>query len=213
MKIINIIWAVTLLLTAVLLPSPMVAADSIDLQGTITTTDGTPLCAMVLASGRYMFSCNPVGDFLLQDLPTETDGTINLQVFARGFLPYFANLNEFGFKNIAMSKCETASSGSIVGSWLYNPGALSDAAVLTFIDSQNYMFAVDGEPDDGGGRGMERGTYTWNPVTGAFTATALSGTSGDWGISFLNEMTISINGNNLELIDSVEGPMTFTRIQ
>jgi hypothetical protein len=168
---------------------------------------------MVLASGKYMFSCNPIGDFFLQDLPTETDGTINLQVFAMGFLPYFANLNEFNFMNIEMRKCEGSSSSSIVGSWLYNPGSLSDSAVLTIIDSENYMFAVDGEPDDGGGRGMERGTYTWDPVTGVFTATALSGTAGDWGISFLNAMTISVSGNALDLIDSVEGLMTFTRIQ
>jgi len=201
------------MLTVIWLPSPMLAADPIDLQGTIATTDGTPLCAMVLASGKYMFSCNPIGDFFLQDLPTETNGTINLQVFARGFLPYFANLNEFGSKDIEMKRCDDSSSNSIVGSWLYNPGSLSDAAVLTFIDSENYMFAVDGEPDDGGGRGMERGSYTWDPVTGVFTAMALSGTSGDWGISFLNTMTLSVNGNNLDLIDSVEGLMTFTRIQ
>jgi hypothetical protein len=200
--------------SAVFLLSPtLLAADTIDLQGAIVTTDGTPLCAMVLASGKFMFSCNPIGEFALKDLPAETDGTINLQVFAKGFIPYFANLSAFGFQNIEMNRCNDSSSHSIVGSWLYNRSALSDSAILTIIDSENYMFAVDGEPDDGGGRGMERGTYTWDSVTGAFTATALSGTAGDWGISFLNTMTVTVTGNSLDLIDSVEGLMTFTRVQ
>ena len=60
---------------------------------------------------------------------------------------------------------------------------------------------------------MERGTYTWEPATGKFTATAVTGTAGDWGISFLNTMTISIDGNILTLNDSVESLMIFVRIK
>ena len=101
----------------------------------------------------------------------------------------------------------------IVGSWLNNPGTLADSAVVTFIDDTNYIFAVDGDPDDGGGRGMERGTYTWNPSSGAFTATAVSGSAGDWGISYLNDVTVTINGNTLNFIDSVEGLIPFTKVQ
>jgi hypothetical protein len=101
----------------------------------------------------------------------------------------------------------------IIGSWLYNPSALADFAVLTFIDDTNYMFSVDGDPDDGGGRGMERGTYTWNSSTGEFTATSISETAGDWGISYLNTMTVTINGNILNLDDSVEGLIPFTKVQ
>ena len=87
------------------------------------------------------------------------------------------------------------------------------AEPLSIIDDTNYMFAVDGDPDDGGGRGMERGTYTWDFSSGAFTATAISETAGDWGISYLNTMTVSISGNTLNLNDSVEGLIQFTKVQ
>ena len=101
---------------------------------------------------------------------------------------------------------------NLIGSWLYNPGALADSAVLTIIDDFNYMFAVDGDPDDGGRRGMERGTYTWNSSTGAFTATSISQTAGDWGISYLNPDTVIIDENILNFNDSVEGLITFSRV-
>ena len=107
------------------------------------------------------------------------------------------------------------SQSSIIGSWFCCPDALADSGVLTFIDATNYMFAVDGDPDDGGGRGMERGTYTWDSTSGAFTATSISAsaTLGDWGISDLNTMTVSIVGDTLDLNDSVEGLISFTKVQ
>ena len=46
------------------------------------------LCAMVLASGKYMFSCNPTGLYALSNLPRRADGTVKLQVYADGYLPY-----------------------------------------------------------------------------------------------------------------------------
>jgi hypothetical protein len=48
----------------------------VDLSGTIKTSDGTDICAMVLASGKFMFSCNPVGIFSLPSLPLEQNGTV-----------------------------------------------------------------------------------------------------------------------------------------
>ena len=59
----------------------------VNLSGTIKTPDGTGICAMVLASGQYMFSCNPVGIFSLKDLPRESDGTVKRQIYAHGFFP------------------------------------------------------------------------------------------------------------------------------
>ena len=112
-----------------------------------------------------------------------------------------------------MTVDEPDKNSALIGSWLYNPGTLADSAVLTFIDGTNYMFAVDGNPDDGGGRGMERGTYTWNSSSGAFTATAISGTAGDWGISFVTDPTVSIDGSTLTIIDSNDGPIPFTKVE
>jgi hypothetical protein len=59
----------------------------VDLSGTVKTDDGTDICAMVLASGQYMFSCNPVGVLSLTDLPREYDGTVKRQIYADGFFP------------------------------------------------------------------------------------------------------------------------------
>ena len=57
----------------------------VDLSGTIETPNETAICAMVLASGKYTFSCNPVGVFSLTGLPRETDGTVKRQIYADGF--------------------------------------------------------------------------------------------------------------------------------
>ena len=62
-------------------------STGVDLTGTVENSDGTGLCAMVLASGQYEFSCNPNGPFSLTDLPTEGDGTVKRQVYVDGFFP------------------------------------------------------------------------------------------------------------------------------
>lgn len=66
---------------------PAVAPPFVDLSGTIKTLSGTDICAMVLASGQFMFSCNPVGVFSLIDLPREDTGTVKHQIYADGFFP------------------------------------------------------------------------------------------------------------------------------
>ncbi len=79
-------------------------ASAVDLNGQVQTDNGTPVCALVLASGRSVFSCNPRGPFSLPGLFTEPDGSINLQVYARGFLPYFEKLTSFGFQTVIMQR-------------------------------------------------------------------------------------------------------------
>ena len=59
----------------------------VDLSGTIKTDDGIDICAMVLASGQFMFSCSPDGVFSLPGLPREQDGTVKRQIYADGFFP------------------------------------------------------------------------------------------------------------------------------
>ena len=47
-----------------------------------------PVCALVLANGQSMFSCNEnQGQFSL-DVPLDQDGNVTLMVFAAGFKPY-----------------------------------------------------------------------------------------------------------------------------
>jgi len=61
--------------------------DKVDLSGTVENVDGKPLCAMVLASGKYDFSCNPNGPFSLANLNRENDGTVKRQVYVDGSFP------------------------------------------------------------------------------------------------------------------------------
>jgi len=68
-------------ITTVPIPTP------VDLSGTIKTDNDTDICAMVLASGQYMFSCDPVGVFSLTDLAREQNGTVKRQIYADGFFP------------------------------------------------------------------------------------------------------------------------------
>jgi hypothetical protein len=72
-----------------------------DISGTAIDGSMNPACALVMASGRCVFSCGAgslrceggtqdfdVGKFRLLDLPTEADDTIRLQVFIEGHVSY-----------------------------------------------------------------------------------------------------------------------------
>jgi hypothetical protein len=58
----------------------------VNISGSVTV-DGQPLCAMVLANGQYMFTCNPVGTFNLT-APLNNDGEILLYGFCSGLKPF-----------------------------------------------------------------------------------------------------------------------------
>ena len=60
--------------------------DWVSISGDITTQDGTPVCAMALANGQYMFSCNPTGKCNLS-VPLDENGQVTLFAFADGFAP------------------------------------------------------------------------------------------------------------------------------
>lgn len=79
-------------------------AIAVDLTGQVQADDGTPVCALVLASGRNVFSCNPTGPFSLANLPTEADGTVRLQVYAQGFRPFVRVLNNFDYQTVVMTR-------------------------------------------------------------------------------------------------------------
>ena len=65
---------------------PSVTEGRVIIKGTVSFT--YPVCALVLANGQHMFSCNESnGEFAL-DVPFDQDGNITLMVFADGFKPY-----------------------------------------------------------------------------------------------------------------------------
>ena len=96
----------------------------VDLSGTIKTMDDADICAMVLASGQYMFSCNPVGKFSLSDLSREQDGTVKRQIYADGFLPKIGILTDSIEEDVVMTRSGTCPSYNTP----YNPGVFPGSA-------------------------------------------------------------------------------------
>ena len=63
------------------------SSGTVNLSGDVENASGTGLCAMVLASGKFQFSCNPDGPFSLTDLPRESNDTVKRQVYVDGSFP------------------------------------------------------------------------------------------------------------------------------
>jgi hypothetical protein len=98
---------------------------TVDLSGTVKTASGTGICAMVLASGQFMFSCNPNGLFSLTDLPREpTDGTVKRQIYADGFFPETTVLPGSVDEAVVMTRSGTCPSYNQP----YQPGFFPDSA-------------------------------------------------------------------------------------
>jgi endo-alpha-1,4-polygalactosaminidase (GH114 family) len=159
------------------------------------------------SSGEMLASAlsQTAGDWGVSDFNTDT-----LTVVVSNDTLYFDTNDGL----VQFSKISSADN-PIIGSWLYHAEGLENSAILTFIDDTNYMFAVDGEPDDGGGRGMERGTYIWDTSSGVFNAEAISNTAGDWGISSLAAETqsVSISGDMLNFNNTSDGLIQFKKIK
>ncbi len=61
--------------------------DWVNINGTVTY-NGSPVCAMVLANGQYMFTCSGDGSFNL-DVPLDPDtGQITVFAFCEGLAPF-----------------------------------------------------------------------------------------------------------------------------
>ena len=95
----------------------------VDLTGTIKTNDGTDICAMVLASGQFMFSCNPTGVFSLTDLPRENNGTVKRQIYADGFFPKVDVLTDSGSEAVVMTRSGTCPNYNTFGDPAFVPGS------------------------------------------------------------------------------------------
>ena len=94
---------------------------------------------------------------------------------------------------------------AIVGSW-HLPG---QDANLTFLADGTYYHSQESNNEPDSTTGMERGTYTWNSATGAFSGNPITDTNGDIGLSDpgLNPNTVFITGSTMTLYD---GEQTYT---
>lgn len=68
------------------------------ISGTVNS-GAIPVCALVLANGEQMFSCDASLGLYDLDVPLDSDGNITLQVFAAGFQPYRQTLDSSGASN------------------------------------------------------------------------------------------------------------------
>ncbi len=96
----------------------------VDLSGTIKTSDGKAICAMVLASGKYTYSCNPGGLFSLTGLPRGTDGTVKRQIYADGFFMKIDILTDSTNEAVVMTRSGTCPSYNIP----YDPAVVPGSA-------------------------------------------------------------------------------------
>jgi hypothetical protein len=131
----------------------------VDLGGTIKTPDGTDICAMVLASGRYMFSCNPPGVFSLTGLLRETDGTVKRQIYAHGFFPKIDVLPDSTNEAVVMSRSGVCPDYNVPYQAAFVPGSAGKEIYITgkvllqnsetpicamVLANGQYMFSCDG---------------------------------------------------------------------
>jgi hypothetical protein len=96
----------------------------VDLTGTVQSIDGRDICAMVLTSGKFTFSCNPVGVFSLTGLPRENDGTVKRQIYADGFFPQIDTLLGSVDETVVMERAGTCPSYNPP----FDPGVSPDSA-------------------------------------------------------------------------------------
>ncbi len=80
----------------------------VNLSGNVIDQNGDALCAMVLASGVYQFTCNPTGPYELKELPREVEGPnvgkVKRAVYADGFYPTVHVVDDSLEETIVMRK-------------------------------------------------------------------------------------------------------------
>jgi len=85
---------------------------------------------------------------------------------------------------LALAFSVASSAGPIAGAYYFtNGGQAQSTAVLALLPDGRFMFIEDGNPllDPSGQDGLEKGTYTWNSATGAFSIKTAVNTNGEWG--------------------------------
>ena len=74
---------------------PGSAGKRINIAGKVLLQSSqTPICAMVLANGQFMFTCDGTGSYGL-NIPLDNNGRFKLQVYADGFAPTIQTFDEF----------------------------------------------------------------------------------------------------------------------
>ncbi len=98
---------------------------------------------------------------------------------------------------------------SILGTWIAGDVASKNQIAVNFFDNGFFVFGeeIDEEEEDeeGAVTGIERGTYTWDSGTGAFTGNVILDTNGPFGVSSLDGLSVTFTVVEDTLTISVEG--------
>jgi Ca2+-binding RTX toxin-like protein len=97
----------------------------------------------------------------------------------------------------------------IVGSWYSSDP--NDHVVITFLADGTFMLAGDGGAMPNSQDGMERGSYSWDPATGALTYAIITDTNGEGGLSHSSNNVVSISGDTATWTTANGGPFTLVR--
>jgi hypothetical protein len=168
----------------------------------LAETDGSGPAGGQNGMERGTYGVDPSTRALTVSLVQDTSGTWGLSQAGPMVASLQGNtleITDTGESETSSYSRVTSATNPIVGSWYFEEE--SGSGVMTFLADGRYMFAQDGPPAGAGMSGMERGTYTWNPQTGAFTATTIINTDGEWGLSTGFPAFVFVNGNTMTISD------------
>lgn len=184
----------------------------VDISGTIEKEGGTPLCAMVLANGQYMFTCNPVGEFALT-VPLDGNGNIKLYGFCSGLLPYKETIDFDSWENAPLTPIpdtgQTTSYTDTFGEdsdYIINPHSYtkldasgnalgSDATDWAMVKDNVTGLIWEVKTDDDGIHDGAN-SYTWQDAQDIFIAQLNSDAFGgysDWRLPSIMELSMLIH--------------------
>ena len=107
----------------------------------------------------------------------------------------------------------TGAPQSLVGGWIMgNPAVADSSGVLVVLADGTFYFAEDGPGAAADGQdGVEKGTLSWDFISGLVTTTTLVDTTGSRGFSHLpSGVSASLSADGLGLVFSVPGEGVFS---
>ena len=120
--------------------------------------------------------------------------------------------NPANLVNAAQATATLTQQFALLGSWFAQNTTGPNFIVFTAMADGTFTISEDGSSDPTGVDGMERGTYTWNPATGAFTATVQRDTNNQNGVSHTpGPLTLTVTGNSLDVASGTD-ITTYTRV-
>lgn len=130
---------------------------------------------------------------------SHTQGTVTISITGDS-----AQFNVENEESFPMVRARDGNSDSIIGGWWLGSSSTDVGGIMTitFYPNNTYIHVQNGDEVNASWIGLEYGTYTYNPQTGAFTATPLFDQNGEVGLSHpVGQETVHINDNILTYTD------------